>query len=101
LPSEYIINYYKANWKHWNLNGNFSQFPFLATISTDNPSTDVFAYVMAMDRYCKPQLHWICAPWIWEVIKRELVAKTTNFLSTAFDISKKPAYSIKHELSRA
>jgi len=29
------------------------------------------------------------------------VAKTSKFLSTAFDISKKPAYSIKHELSRA
>jgi len=33
--------------------------------------------------------------------KRELVAKTSNFLSTAFDFSKKPAYSIKHKLSRA
>ena len=41
------------------MNGKFCQFPPLATVSTDNPSTDLPSYITAVEGYMKAQSEYV------------------------------------------
>jgi hypothetical protein len=55
----------------WKFNRKIWQFPFVATISTDNLSFDPLLYIVTLKANLKSHFHWLCSLWTW-VLERLL-----------------------------